>query len=41
VSRERFVHFAKYFPTHASPAGVYDRGVIEAGIAQALAAKGR
>ena len=37
VSRERFVHFAKYFPTQASPAGVYDRDVIEAGIARALA----
>jgi uncharacterized Ntn-hydrolase superfamily protein len=37
VSRERFVHFARYFPTQASPAGVYDRDVIEAGIARALA----
>jgi uncharacterized Ntn-hydrolase superfamily protein len=36
VSRERFVHFAGYFPTQASPAGVYDRDVIEAGIARAL-----
>ena len=37
VSRERFVHFAKFLPTHASPAGTYDRDVIEAGIARALA----
>lgn len=37
VSRERFVHFARYFATQASPAGVFDRAVIEAGIAQATA----
>ena len=36
VSRERFVHFAKFLPTHSSPAGTYDRDVIEAGIARAL-----
>src|SRR5262245_521236 len=41
VSRERFVHFAKFLPTHASPAGVYDRDVIEAGIARALGEAGR
>ncbi len=41
VSRERFVHFAKFLPTHASPAGVFDRDVIEAGIARALAGEGR
>jgi uncharacterized Ntn-hydrolase superfamily protein len=40
VSRERFVHFARFLPTHASPAGVYDRDVIEAGIARALAGNG-
>jgi uncharacterized Ntn-hydrolase superfamily protein len=40
VSRERFVHFAKYLPTRASPAGVFDRDVIEAGIAKALAEAG-
>ena len=33
VSRERFVHFAGYLPTRAVPAGVFDRAVIEAGIA--------
>ncbi|MBI3372660.1 MAG: DUF1028 domain-containing protein [Betaproteobacteria bacterium] len=37
VSRERFVHFARYFATQASPAGVFDRAVIEAGIARATA----
>ncbi len=41
VSRERFVHFAKFLPTHASPAGVFDRDVIEAGIARVLADEGR
>jgi uncharacterized Ntn-hydrolase superfamily protein len=37
VSRERFVHFRKYLATRASPAGTYDRAVIEAGIAKATA----
>jgi uncharacterized Ntn-hydrolase superfamily protein len=37
VSRERFVHFRKFLPTRANPAGVYDRAIIEAGIAAALA----
>ena len=35
VSRERFVHFAKYFATRDRPGGVWDRAVIEAGIARA------
>lgn len=35
VSRERFVHFAKFFATRASPGGVWDRAVIEAEIARA------
>ena len=35
VSRERFVHFAKYFATRDRPGGVWDRSVIEAGIARA------
>ena len=38
VSRERFVHFAGYLPTRAAPAGVFDRAVIEAGIAAHVAA---
>jgi uncharacterized Ntn-hydrolase superfamily protein len=37
VSRERFVHFARFFATQAAPAGVFDRAVIEAGIASATA----
>jgi uncharacterized Ntn-hydrolase superfamily protein len=37
VSRERYVHFRAYLPTRANPAGVYDRAVIDAGIAAALA----
>ena len=35
ISRERFVHFAKYFATRDRPGGVWDRSVIEAGIARA------
>jgi uncharacterized Ntn-hydrolase superfamily protein len=37
VSRERFVHFRKFLPSRANPAGVTDRAEIEAGIAKALA----
>ena len=37
VSRERYVHFAGYLPTRAVPAGVFDRAVIEAGIAERTA----
>lgn len=36
VSRERFVHFAKFFATKAQPAGTFDRAIIEAEIARAL-----
>jgi uncharacterized Ntn-hydrolase superfamily protein len=39
VSRERFVHFRRYLATRADPAGVFDRAVIDAGIAAALAAE--
>jgi uncharacterized Ntn-hydrolase superfamily protein len=39
VSRERFMHFRKFMPTRANPAGVFDRTVIEAEIAEALAAE--
>jgi uncharacterized Ntn-hydrolase superfamily protein len=35
VSRERFVHFARFFATRQSPGGVWDRSQIEAAIAQA------
>ena len=37
VSRERFVHFRRFMPSHANPAGVTDRTIIEAEIAKALA----
>lgn len=37
VSRERFIHFAKFFATRARPGGVHDRSAIEAGIANATA----
>lgn len=35
VSRERFVHFARFFATRQSPGGTWDRSVIEAAIQQA------
>lgn len=37
VSRERFVHFARFLPTRQAPGGVWDRAVIEAEIARATA----
>ncbi len=37
VSRERFVHFAKFFATRAAPGGVWDRATIDAAIAQTTA----
>ena len=41
VSRERWVHFAKYMPSKRNPMGVTDRAQIEAGVAAALAAEGK
>ena len=41
VSRERFVHFMRFLPSRARPAGTTDRAVIEAGIQEALAAQER
>ena len=38
VSRERFVHFARFFATRQSPGGTWDRSVIEAAIQEAAAA---
>jgi uncharacterized Ntn-hydrolase superfamily protein len=38
VSRERWVHFAKFLPGSRNPSGELDRAVIDAGIAAALAA---
>ena len=40
VSRERFVHFAKFFATRERPGGVWDRATIDAGIARATAHPG-
>lgn len=37
VSRERFVHFRRFLPTRANPAGVIDRSAIESGVSAALA----
>jgi uncharacterized Ntn-hydrolase superfamily protein len=39
VSRERWVHFAKYLPSAKNPSGELDRAVIDAGIAATLAAE--
>ena len=41
VSRERWVHFAKFLPCAKNPHGELDRAVIDAGIAAALAAEGK
>ena len=35
VSRERFVHFAKFFATRDKPGGIWDRAEIDAQIAKA------
>lgn len=37
VSRERFVHFARFFATKDDPSGTYDRDVINAAIEAAAA----
>jgi uncharacterized Ntn-hydrolase superfamily protein len=37
VSRERFVHFARFFATRNSPGGVWDRAIIDAEIARLTA----
>ncbi|MEA2930411.1 MAG: hypothetical protein QOG38_2839, partial [Hyphomicrobiales bacterium] len=39
VSRERWVHFAKFLPSSRNPSGELDRAKIDAGIAAALAAE--
>jgi len=38
VSRERFVHFARFFATREAPGGTWDRAVIEAAIGAATRA---
>ena len=40
VSRERFVHFARFFATRDDPSGTYDRDVINAAIEAAVAKEG-
>jgi uncharacterized Ntn-hydrolase superfamily protein len=37
VSRERWVPFRQFLPSRANPAGVTDRGIIEAGVEAAIA----
>jgi uncharacterized Ntn-hydrolase superfamily protein len=37
VSRERWVHFRKFLPTRANPAGITDRAIIDASIAATTA----
>ena len=39
VSRERWVHFRKYLPSRANPAGITDRNIIDAGIEAAIASE--
>jgi uncharacterized Ntn-hydrolase superfamily protein len=41
VSRERWVHFAKFLPNGKNPHGELDRAKIDAGIAAALAAESK
>jgi uncharacterized Ntn-hydrolase superfamily protein len=41
VSRERWVHFAKFLPSKRNPVGIIDRAQLEAGIAAALAAENK
>lgn len=38
VSRERFVHFARFFATREAPGGTWDRAIIEAAIGAATRA---
>jgi len=37
VSRERWIHFARFLPSKRDPVGIIDRAQLEAGIAAALA----
>jgi uncharacterized Ntn-hydrolase superfamily protein len=41
VSRERWVHFAKFLPSKRDPVGIIDRAKFDAGIAAALAAEAK
>jgi uncharacterized Ntn-hydrolase superfamily protein len=40
VSRQRLAHYVKFMPTRSNPHGTLDRAIIEAGIAEAVAAGG-
>jgi uncharacterized Ntn-hydrolase superfamily protein len=37
ISRERWVHFRQFLPTHGNPAGITDRKIIDAAIEAAIA----
>ncbi len=39
VSRERWVPFRQFLPSRRNPAGVTDRGIIEAGVEAAMAGR--
>jgi uncharacterized Ntn-hydrolase superfamily protein len=39
ISRERWVHFRRFLPTRANPAGVTDRATIDAAIEAAIASE--
>jgi uncharacterized Ntn-hydrolase superfamily protein len=41
VSRERWVHFAKFMPSRRNPVGELDRAKIEAGVAASIAAEAK
>jgi uncharacterized Ntn-hydrolase superfamily protein len=41
VSRERWVHFAKFLPNKRNPVGIIDRAQLDAGIAASLAAESK
>jgi uncharacterized Ntn-hydrolase superfamily protein len=41
VSRERWTHFRKFLPTRENPAGLIDRGRLEAEIERSIAAEGK
>jgi uncharacterized Ntn-hydrolase superfamily protein len=39
VSRERWTHFRQFLPSRKNPAGITDRGTIDAGVEAAIAGK--
>jgi len=39
VSRERWVHFRPFLPTHQNPAGITDREIIDAGVEAGIAGR--